>query len=139
MLKRSIDKKLAAWKARPHHPLVLSGLRQTGKTFSVRAFGRASYGNVVYLDLRANKALRAAFSGDFDVDKMVLSITANMPGARFVPNDTLLILDEIGRGRCAQLAEILGPRWPLRRYRNRELPGCERLPRALPAWHSGGV
>ena len=95
MLKRSIDKKLAAWKARPHHPLVLSGLRQTGKTFSVQAFGRASYGNVVYLDLRANKAVRAAFSGDFDVDKMVLSITANMPGARFVPNDTLLILDEV--------------------------------------------
>ncbi len=95
MLTRSISKKLEAWKSRPHHPLVLAGLRQTGKTFSVRAFGESHYGNVVYLDLRASKAARAAFSGDFDVDKMVLSITASVPDAHFVPNDTLLILDEI--------------------------------------------
>ncbi|MBQ9059303.1 MAG: ATP-binding protein [Atopobiaceae bacterium] len=95
MLIRSITKKLVAWKSRSHHPLVIAGLRQTGKTFSVRAFGESNYGHVVYLDLRANKAVRAAFSGDFDVDKMVLSITANVADARFVPNDTILILDEV--------------------------------------------
>lgn len=86
---------LQAWKKRPHHPLVISGLRQTGKTFLVRAFGRNSYRNVVYLDLRANRSIHSAFDGDFNVNDMVLAITANMPGARFVPGETLLILDEI--------------------------------------------
>ena len=95
MLKRSISKELQSWRDRPHHPLVLSGLRQTGKTFSVREFGNGSYRNVVYLDLRANRAVHAAFAGDFDVDKMVLSITANVSNARFVPHETLLILDEV--------------------------------------------
>lgn len=95
MLKRSIWSRLKAWKDRPHHPLVLSGLRQTGKTFIVREFGAQNYGNVVYLDLRANMRVHEAFAGDFIVDDMVLSITANVAEARFVAHDTLLILDEI--------------------------------------------
>ncbi len=95
MLERAITRDLEAWKARPHHPLVLSGLRQTGKTFIVREFGAHSYSNVVYLDLRANTAVHAAFDGSFDVDHMVLSITAAVPDVRFVPHQTLLVLDEI--------------------------------------------
>ena len=95
MLERAIMHDLRAWKARPHHPLILSGLRQTGKTFIVREFGACSYPNVAYLDLRANTAVHAAFEGSFDVDQMVLSITAAVPDIRFVPNQTLLILDEI--------------------------------------------
>jgi len=95
MLDRDIWAKLEAWKSRKHHPLVLSGLRQTGKTFSVREFGSRNYGHVVYLDLRANVSLHEAFAGDFAVDDMVLSITANDSSAHFVPHDTLLILDEV--------------------------------------------
>ena len=95
MLERAIMRDLEAWKARPHHPLILSGLRQTGKTFIVREFGARNYPNVVYLDLRANAAVHAAFEGSFDVDQMVLSITATIPDVRFVPGQTLLVLDEI--------------------------------------------
>ncbi len=95
MLERKIMRDLEAWKNRPHHPLVLSGLRQTGKTFIVREFGARRYPNVAYLDLRANTAVHAAFAGSFDVDHMVLSITAAVPDVRFVPNQTLVVLDEI--------------------------------------------
>lgn len=95
MLDRDLWAKLDAWKWRDHHPLVLRGLRQTGKTYAVLEFGRRSYENVVYLDLRANVSVHEAFAGDFDVDAMVLSITANDPSARFVPRRTLLILDEV--------------------------------------------
>lgn len=95
MLKRSISSKLSAWKSRDHHPLVLSGMRQTGKTYIVREFGRENYDSVVYLDLRANHAAHDAFSGEFDVNQMVLSLTAANPGARFIPGKTLLILDEV--------------------------------------------
>ena len=95
MLKRTIEKKLLEWKNRPHHPLIIAGMRQTGKTYSVRKFGNEQYKNVVCLDLRADKSVHAAFGGDFDVNRMVSRITASQPGARFIPKETLLILDEI--------------------------------------------
>lgn len=95
MLKRDIWNDLVLWKSRKHHPLVIKGLRQTGKTFIVRQFGESCYDNVVYLDLRANRTIHSAFAEDFNVDQMVMAITANMPSTRFIPQKTLLILDEI--------------------------------------------
>jgi len=95
MLTRSIQNRLGAWKDRPHHPLVLRGLKQTGKTFSVKAFGKSHYEHVVFLDLTQNTSVREAFAGDFNVDAMVLSITSKVADARFVPEHTLLILDEV--------------------------------------------
>ena len=95
MLKRDIWNRLIEWKQRDHHPLIVRGLRQTGKTFIVRQFGRECYQNTVYIDLRANKSVHSAFAGDFDVDRMVMSITAAIPSATFVSGNTLIILDEI--------------------------------------------
>ena len=40
MLKRDIIKELVAWKDRKHHPLVIRGLRQIGKTYIVKDFGK---------------------------------------------------------------------------------------------------
>jgi predicted AAA+ superfamily ATPase len=95
MLKRSIWNKLLSWKNSPHHPLILAGLRQTGKTYIVREFGKENYENVVYLDMRKEVRFHSIFEGDFDIDTMVTAITANEPSAHFVPGKTLLILDEI--------------------------------------------
>lgn len=95
MLFRSIWEKLENWKGRSHHPLILTGLRQTGKTYIVKAFGEENYEHVVYLDLRSNQTIHTAFEGDFQVDHMVMSITANDLSARFIPGKTLLVLDEI--------------------------------------------
>ena len=95
MLKRDSILELLDWKNRPHHPLVVRGLRQIGKTYTVKKFGEEFYESVIYLDLRANTAVHKAFDGDFDVDQMVLSISAIVPSAKFVAGKTLLILDEI--------------------------------------------
>ena len=95
ILQRDVLQELIAWKERPHHPLVVRGLRQIGKTYAVRRFGEMFYENVIYLDLRANVAVHKAFAGDFDVNQMVLAITSVETNARFVPKKTLLILDEI--------------------------------------------
>ena len=95
MLKREIISELISWKNRPHHPLVVRGLRQTGKTYIVKQFGKENYESVIYLDLRSNVALHQAFDGDFDVDSMILKISAIEKEAHFIPGKTLLILDEI--------------------------------------------
>ena len=95
MLKRTVSSELVSWKNRKHHPLVIKGLRQIGKTYSVKEFGKDNYEHVIYIDLRSNHLIHSVFDGDFNVDLMVMAITANIPSARFVPNKTLLILDEI--------------------------------------------
>lgn len=95
MLKRTIWENLIDWKNREHHPLIIKGLRQIGKTYIVRRFGEEFYENCVYIDLRATTAVHSAFDGDFDVDQMVLSISAVIKDTRFVPGKTLIILDEI--------------------------------------------
>ncbi len=95
MLRRDIWDDLLAWNSREHHPLVIKGLRQIGKTYIVKQFGIENYESCIYIDLRANTTIHSVFDGDFDVDKMVMSITANDTSARFIKGDTLLILDEI--------------------------------------------
>ena len=95
MLYREVWQELINWKKRPHHPLVVRGLRQIGKTYIVKQFGKEFYDNLIYLDLRANTAVHKAFEGDFDVNQMIISITSVEKEARFVPGKTLLILDEI--------------------------------------------
>lgn len=95
MLKRDIWDELVLWKNRKHHPLIIRGLRQIGKTYIAKCFGETFYENVIYIDLRANKAIHKAFDGDFDVNQMILSITSVDSTAKFIPGKTLLILDEI--------------------------------------------
>lgn len=95
MLKRSIWNDLVEWKQNDHHPLIIKGLRQIGKTYTVRKFGETYYESCVYLDLRADRSVHQVFDGDFDVNQMVMSITAIKKDARFIPGKTLLILDEI--------------------------------------------
>ncbi|MCR5268730.1 MAG: AAA family ATPase [Lachnospiraceae bacterium] len=95
MLKRRIWDELIDWKDRDHHPLVIKGLRQTGKTYIVKAFGEAFYESTVYIDLRADQSMHSVFEGDFDVDRMIMSISAADTSARFIPGKTLIIFDEI--------------------------------------------
>ena len=49
MLRREILDELVSWKNRPHHPLVIRGLRQIGKTYIVKQFGKELYENTIYL------------------------------------------------------------------------------------------
>lgn len=95
VLKRKIADDLLSWKKRKHHPLIVEGLRQIGKTYSVMEFGRNHYSSVVYIDLRKNRMMHQVFDGDFDVNDMILSISAIDPTAQFIPGETLLVLDEI--------------------------------------------
>lgn len=95
MLKRKITNDLLCWKKRKHHPLIVEGLRQIGKTYSVMEFGQSNYSSVVYIDLRKNRMMHQVFDGDFDVNDMIMSISTIDPTAQFIPGETLLVLDEL--------------------------------------------
>ena len=96
MLKRKIESVLRDWKNKPSRkPLVIKGVRQCGKTFSVREFAGENYANVVYIDFFEQPAAKVAFQGSKKVDDIVMNLTAIVPGATFVPGQTCLILDEL--------------------------------------------
>ncbi len=96
MYKRKIEAVLEAWKKEANHkPLVVKGVRQCGKTSSVKQFAYANYEHVVYMDFREDPALVALFNNSLKVDYLTMTISAAIPEARFVPGKTCLILDEI--------------------------------------------
>lgn len=96
MYKRKIEDILLQWKQSANHkPLVVKGVRQCGKTYSVKHFADAHYEYVVYLDFREDPDLIAVFDNSLNVDYLTMALTAAIPDARFEPHKTCLILDEI--------------------------------------------
>ncbi len=97
MLERKIEAVLKEWKNdKNHKPLIIKGCRQCGKTHSVLKFSHENYDNVVYLNFFENKAYCTAFEGSLKVDDiiMILSVLVDSD-VRFVPYQTVIILDEI--------------------------------------------
>lgn len=96
MLRRKITDRLIAWKNAAHHlPLIIKGCRQCGKTASVLEFTRTEYAHTVYLNFFENPQLASIFAGSLEVDTLTMLMSAQLPGVRFVPGETAIILDEI--------------------------------------------
>lgn len=97
MLRRKIYDKLLAWKKSTgkKDAILLRGVRQCGKTYIVREFGKREYKNFIEINFIERPDMQAVFSGNLDVDSMVQQIKLSMPGCQFIPGETLLFLDEI--------------------------------------------
>lgn len=97
MLRRKIYDKLLAWKNNKgkKDAILLRGVRQCGKTYIVREFGKREYKKFIEINFIERPDMQAVFSGNLDVDNMVQQIKLSMPGCQFIPGETLLFLDEI--------------------------------------------
>lgn len=97
MLRRKIYDKLLAWKNNKgkKDAILLRGVRQCGKTYIVREFGKREYKNFIEINFIERPDMQAVFSGNLDVDNMVQQIKLSMTGCQFIPGETLLFLDEI--------------------------------------------
>lgn len=97
MLKRKIEKTLLNWlNTENRNPLILKGCRQCGKTFSVLQFAQQHYKHVVYLNFFENPDYRTIFEGSLKVDDVVLMMSAFVgANVRFIPHETVIVLDEI--------------------------------------------
>ena len=77
MLKRKIETYLVDWKkSEDKKPLVIKGIRQCGKTYIVRKFAEENYENVVYMNFILEPDKKSAFSGNIDVDTIILNLSA---------------------------------------------------------------
>ncbi len=105
MLKRKIETVLVKWKmTEDRKPLVIKGIRQCGKTYIVQKFAKENYESVVYMNFILEPDKKSAFAGNIDVDIIILSLSALIPGSRFINGKTCIILDEIQECKEARTA-----------------------------------
>ena len=105
MLKRKIETIMAEWKnSEDRKPLVIKGIRQCGKTYIVRKFASGNYESVVYMNFILEPDKKSAFTGNIDVDTVILNLSALIPGSRFIEGKTCIILDEIQECKEARTA-----------------------------------
>ena len=105
MLKRKIETYLSEWKkSEGRKPLVIRGIRQCGKTYIVRRFAMENYESVVYMNFMLEPDKKSAFTGNVDVDTIILNLSALIQGSRFIEGKTCIILDEIQECKEARTA-----------------------------------
>lgn len=87
--------KLLKWKeSKRRKPLVIEGARQVDKTWLMKEFGNLYYNNTVYINFDSNSRMADLFDSDLDTDRLIMGLEL-YTGKKFVPDNTLLIFDEV--------------------------------------------
>ncbi len=95
-LKRHIDRWLAEWKSSPtHKPALICGVRQSGKTHSVRLFAEKNYDVVIYLNFWDRPDLIDVFDGQLDADTIIRELSVKYPMMELPEGSTVFIYDEV--------------------------------------------
>lgn len=95
-MKRNIMSRLVEWKNRSHRkPLLLTGVRQCGKTYIIREFGKEEFEDTAYFNFEEDETLSSAFDHDLKIERILDDLGNIRRGEKIVPGKTLLILDEI--------------------------------------------
>lgn len=94
-MKRDCMNDLIKWKDSDRRkPLLLTGVRQCGKTHLLKEFGSQYFDNVCYINFESSSKYAAIFDYDFDVDRIIRELELNQQ-CKITVGKTLLILDEI--------------------------------------------
>ena len=94
-MKRDIYDELIKWKnSNRRKPLLMTGVRQCGKTHVLKEFGENEFENTCYINFEANEKYREIFEYDFDV-KRIISEIEFLENIKITAGKTLVIFDEI--------------------------------------------
>ena len=105
MLKRKIENALYEWmKNKDHKPLIIKGLRQCGKTYSVLDFANKNYKNVIYINFHNNDNYKKIFEDNLEIEYLKMQISSYFSDAKYEDGKTIIILDEIQECSRARLA-----------------------------------
>ena len=92
---REITDELIKWKdSKRRKPLMITGVRQCGKTYVIKEFGEKYFDNTCYINLESNSNYAGVFDFDFDVNRMLNELEL-IQKVKIIPGKTLLIFDEI--------------------------------------------
>lgn len=88
-------KELEDWKNSPYRkPLILKGVRQVGKTWILKEFGRTCYENTAYFNFDEHEEYKQFFETTKDVDRILQNLMM-AGGQKILPEKTLIIFDEV--------------------------------------------
>ena len=89
MLRRKIAAELERWlKSAGQKALFITGSRQIGKSYSIRAFGKASHATYIELNLMENRQAKDALLEARDADDFISRVTL-LSGKSIAPGKTL--------------------------------------------------
>ena len=92
---REILEDLKEWKDNPgRKPLLLTGVRQCGKTYIIEEFARENFKSYVRINFEESEKLSSIFDYDFDVRRIVAELEMNCR-TKIVPGETCVFFDEI--------------------------------------------
>ncbi|MCU0285349.1 MAG: AAA family ATPase [Acidobacteria bacterium] len=94
-MKRDSYLNLLDWKkSETRKPLIVKGVRQVGKTYILKEFGKNEYAHTAYFNFEDDPGLVDFFIGRLQPEQIIrkLSIYSDVP---IHPHDTLIIFDEI--------------------------------------------
>ena len=94
-MRRLLLNQLILWKkSEQRKPLMLKGVRQVGKTWLLKEFGKKYYENTAYFNFDEQGELKQYFETTKDVSRILQNL-ALINGAPIHPGRTLVIFDEI--------------------------------------------
>lgn len=92
-MERLIERNLEEWReSSARKPLVLLGIRQCGKTYTLKEFGSKHYRNVAYVDFEKRTDLHRLF-WNLDPERIVDELSRELRTP--IDEDTLIIFDEV--------------------------------------------
>lgn len=95
LMYREITKDLMKWKESIRRkPLLMTGVRQCGKTYIVKEFAKEHFNRFVYINFEAEEKLASIFDYDFDVNRILTEIERHTK-TKITQGETLVFFDEI--------------------------------------------
>lgn len=95
-MERKTEIRLQKWKEKKNRkPLLVTGVRQCGKTYLIKEFGRRKFEETAYFNFDGNTGLQSVFDFDLDVRRIVEELANVVYGRKITPGKTLVIFDEI--------------------------------------------
>ena len=94
-MERKAMESLVQWKSsKRRKPLIIKGARQTGKTWLMKEFGKRYFKYTAYINFDNNEYMRDVFDMDYNIERILMAVNI-ATGVKIVPEETLIIFDEI--------------------------------------------
>lgn len=94
-MERYAMQQLVRWNERKNRkPLILKGARQVGKTWLMKEFGKRHFKYTAYVNFDKNDHMADVFKQDYNIERILMAINIET-GVKIVPNETLIIFDEV--------------------------------------------
>ncbi len=94
-MERKVTEELRKWRSDPDRkPLIVTGCRQVGKTYSVKAFAESEYRSCIYIDFEKDPDKREIFRESRDADhiRRSISMASDVP---LYDGESVVIFDEV--------------------------------------------